>query len=819
MKMTSKVASSVLCDPMSFNVKARVLLELGAELISADSIALYELIKNSVDAGSESIEIRIHVAMTPTGFKTLNSALRAIEPEKKLNRAYVERAVSLYFDRTAGPDIRQEFIELLVGKTTDEARELLREFYLSSTYIEVEDWGCGMSIADLSNKFLTIGTPNRANERRAGVKLLGEKGIGRLSAMRLGQVLQVVTGPADQGFWATLHLDWSVLRENMELDLSQFKAEPMPGDQKALGVQGTLLKISDLQSDWSTARLQSLVQVDLSKLQDPFEQNTNVLDLQLTFNGVEITAIQELDRNWLDNWHGYFEVSLEYQPINPDDPNDLRVEPILKGKAKFKIPDPMGGDDVSELIDEKDISASGDGLYSLLSSSEYAVTGGGATTDLARYSGIESLGPFKAEGYWFNRQRAQRELGDNYDTFKSWLEQWAGGLLMYRDGYRVYPYASADDDWLELDQKALKRRSFKLNRGQFVGRVEISHDENPELRDQTNRQGLCDSPEKRALIQCLQHVIWKELGALVTKYEEKSAGRTLSTVREIEKQVVERARDAKSKLRELAKRAPQEKDTIGELRGYVEELEAAWAAAKSAIKKQQGQAETYLHLAGVGMLLEFVIHELTRVTQATLVDLRSVKTTSLPPGLRSLSRQLQTLDKRLRILDPVSTPGRQVKEECDLTEVLGTLLEAHEQQFDRHQIRVSLNIEPDGRGLLSKVVVGQMYQVFENLISNSVYWLSHHQALRRAKGVEPIDSQINIVVDVHTRTIRFSDNGPGIEWADREKIFEPFFSKKPTGRGIGLYIVRNLCKENRISVTHLARSGKGTIPGFEFLMP
>jgi hypothetical protein len=35
---------------MTFNIKARVLLELGAELISSDGIALYELIKNSVDA-------------------------------------------------------------------------------------------------------------------------------------------------------------------------------------------------------------------------------------------------------------------------------------------------------------------------------------------------------------------------------------------------------------------------------------------------------------------------------------------------------------------------------------------------------------------------------------------------------------------------------------------------------------------------------------------------------------------------------------------------------------------------------------------------
>jgi hypothetical protein len=37
---------------MSFRILARTILELGAELISSDGVALYELIKNGIDAGS-----------------------------------------------------------------------------------------------------------------------------------------------------------------------------------------------------------------------------------------------------------------------------------------------------------------------------------------------------------------------------------------------------------------------------------------------------------------------------------------------------------------------------------------------------------------------------------------------------------------------------------------------------------------------------------------------------------------------------------------------------------------------------------------------
>ncbi|MDR3371970.1 HAMP domain-containing sensor histidine kinase [Rhodoferax sp.] len=509
-----------------------------------------------------------------------------------------------------------------------------------------------------------------------------------------------------------------------------------------------------------------------------------------------------------------------YKRVNPDDEEDFRESPVLSGTAKFRLPKPPDAPEPLDVIDQKDIAATGDGLYSLLATSGYAVSGGGTTiNDAPRFAGIETLGPFTAEGFWFNRQRAQQEFGDNYIKFKTWLEQWAGGLLVYRDGYRVYPYAAPDDDWLELDQRALRRKSFKLNRGQFVGYVRITSLRNRELRDQTNRQGLVDTPEKRALVQCLQYVIWKELGSLVTQHEERMATKSLTTVREIEKQVTEHAKDAKVTLRELAKRVPDEHQTVANLRGYVEELEAAWAAAKKTLKRQANQADLYLHLAGVGILLEFVIHELNRVTGATLQDLQKMSDSALPPGLKSLARQLQTLDKRLRILDPVSTPGRQRKEDTDVVEVLETLLDAHEQQFERHHIKVNLKLTPEGARLVSNVIVGQMYQIFENLIVNSVYWLSHHRAMRRLEGNEDFEAAIEIEVDANTNSITFRDNGAGIEWADREKIFEPFFSKKPSGRGIGLYIVRSLCKENAITLSLLERMAAGTIPGFKFEMP
>ncbi|WP_168175618.1 ATP-binding protein [Pseudomonas sp. PA15(2017)] len=797
---------------MAFKVKARVLLELGAELISSDGIALYELIKNAIDARSPKIEVRFNVALSSSGYQALVSD---IQDGGSSIDGKVLRNASKYFEPSATQAIRDELVEKLSGLSKAQALSRLRDFYCKTSFIEIEDWGQGMSLAGLDRNFLTIGTPNRAEERKLAVydkdkPILGEKGIGRLSVMRLGEKLKLSTATIDDEFYSILNVDWKLLGDNLDLDLDSFSVGAEVGNKKEGKKKGTLIRISDLRSDWSLQRVSQVSKTQLSKLQDPFDLEGSVLDLRMSFNGKSVDVIEELNTVWLEGeWHGHFKVRFNYEMV------DGRRQPMISGKVKFRPPALESSTEDDRAVDEADIYSAGDDLYSVLADADQPLYNDGGNTP-ARYAGIQTLGEFTAEGYWFNRQRKRKELPkEKYDEFSEWLSLWAGGLLMYRDGFRVYPYADPDDDWLMLDQRALKQRSFKLNRGQFVGYVRISSRDNPNLKDQTNRQGLCDSPEQKKLVQCLQYVIWKELGALVKKYEVKSAARSLGTVKEIDVKVKKNSKDARAQLRELAKQLPGEEKTIHALRGYVEELETAWSKAKATIRKQQDQSDVYLHLAGAGMLMEFVVHELNRMTRATLADLNKVNTKSLPPSLRSLNAQLKTLEKRLRILDPVSTPGRQRKERADMVEVIQTLLDAHESQFEQFSIEV---IFDEIEAFFARVVQGQMYQVFENLISNSVYWLSHHHNMLReaSDGATNFSPTIEIVVDSQSREIVFRDNGSGIRVEDGRKVFDPFFSKKPSGRGIGLYIVKNLCSENNIDISLIEAGGRGAHAGFVF---
>ena len=75
--------------------------------------------------------------------------------------------------------------------------------------------------------------------------------------------------------------------------------------------------------------------------------------------------------------------------------------------------------------------------------------------------------------------------------------------MVFRDGFRVHPYGGPNDDWLELDPIAFKSQGYKVNRKQIIGKVDITSSRNPNLKDQTNREGLRETPEKVAFVNIL----------------------------------------------------------------------------------------------------------------------------------------------------------------------------------------------------------------------------------------------------------------------------------------------------------------------------
>jgi len=795
---------------MAIKFKARVLLELGAELISSDPIALYELVKNSLDAKASRVELRIISVLGRTEYLRVRAQLvhqQEYFAQKHGNAPLdfdgIRDILVKSFDDTAPDDLKQKFLDAMANGPTHDWATRLDAVYSDSNTIQILDNGTGMSFDDLSTVFLTIGTPNRLLQKRkrspesdAMPSILGEKGIGRLSAMRLGDSLSVETTKSDDPTWSVLEIDWSVLRKDPDLDINDFPVEPTLGKRKAdRTVSGTSIKIGGLSSDWDHAKLMGLVKTDFAKLVDPFRTDGPRPDIRIWFNDQRIVT-PAFQRTRLTFAHAVCKASLSYKPveINGDavfnQHGEPELEPVLAGTVEYKL---YGR--------AKRFELRGAHLYSAL-----AVKPGRKKTKANAQlllganvrQGLMDLGPLEMEAYWYNRQRLRNDKTPDLPELLAWLASWGGGLLLYRDGFRVYPYAEVRDDWLDLDGLALGSSGYKMNRKQLVGAVRIGAEKNPFLQDQTNREGLRDSDEKSALIHLLRHTLLTEFKTFLDSCEADVGESAVKEFPKLEKRFDDAQRDAVEKAKHLRSRvAKEDVAVVNGLIDRMQDIALAWERAKLTVKNYEQEMDQYVHLAGVGLMTEFVFHELGRISTNALKTLGEYKGTGPERAqIRTLREQLKSLDKRIRILDPHATPGRQRKEPVDLVALLEEIVDAHRVQFDRHDIKAKIDFLGAKSTLMVNVVRGQLIQIFENFIANSVYWLKQEMMLRN------FDPKIDMIVDVEGRRVEVTDNGPGIPVERGEEVFGAFMSTKPPGegRGLGLFIARKLAEYNNLSI-------------------
>jgi signal transduction histidine kinase len=676
------------------------------------------------------------------------------------------------------------------------AFENLHKACFEANTIRVIDWGHGMNKEELQSSYLTIGTPSRLKQKIAiidagtgGRVPLGEKGIGRLAAMRLGHFVTVLTTKKDSSQDFRLELDWRPVFSNPDLDASELNFEPKLLKTRQLPKPGTTLVIQDIQSDWSLSKLQELADSDLGKLADPFASGFANQFIKVFYQGKEQNLITAFHTKNLEQADAECTISFRAGSIVPRVPGSVSK----MQEARLQVSTKYTRFNKSEVLLHE-----GAHLADRVSHLPGGRRRKNAGEKLARsdevVAALASLGDFEAKFYWFNRGRLIREERDLWrDTLEKFVRGWSGGLLVYRDGFRVYPYGSAGDDWLDLDRRALASSAYKLNRAQIVGYLRVSSAKNGNLQDQTNREGFRDCPEKEALRRLLRQAIIADCKTFLEKVDKQIKGADEETIKDIDERIADSSDLVVASLRGLRDRVPTEAETVQAVLHELAEVQDAWERAKQALSAKDSEVEKYAHLAGVGLMVELLAHELARSTEAALDLLEDKKTARDPAKLQLLTAVLKTLDRRIRVIDELSIPGRQRKALHDIGGLVKLMNEFYQSKLDRHHISLSVQFQPKA-SFTRRVEKGQILQILDNLLSNSVYWLS-----RRLERDEA--PTIKILVATDDGKIEFSDNGPGIPASVGEKVFDPFYSTKPEdGRGLGLYITRRLAKENDMTV-------------------
>jgi nitrogen-specific signal transduction histidine kinase len=156
-------------------------------------------------------------------------------------------------------------------------------------------------------------------------------------------------------------------------------------------------------------------------------------------------------------------------------------------------------------------------------------------------------------------------------------------------------------------------------------------------------------------------------------------------------------------------------------------------------------------------------------------------------------------------------PIRLQVEETDVSDVLHQAMTLAERKAPRGAVAVKLGVE----SALPKIDGdhNQLCQVFTNLLTNAFEALDGKGHITISATLQSQESDPAFATDPHTTpvvVVEVEDDGPGIPTELNDSIFNPFFTTKVQGSGLGLPIVRKIvdAHEGRIDVT--SRPGQGT---------
>ncbi len=367
---------------------------------------------------------------------------------------------------------------------------------------------------------------------------------------------------------------------------------------------------------------------------------------------------------------------------------------------------------------------------------------------------------------------------------RAWLREWSG-ISIYRDGFRVLPYGEPDDDWLRLDQRRVNNPVVRLSNNQVCGFVEISRDANAELRDQTSRGGLIQSKAFEDLRRLVLFVIQiLEAERQLVRHPVQSGDGLSPVLRERdgdERMIV-------AELKETAGRLGRRSgDPVRQLAARLEDV------LDSGKRRHDAELSAYVDLAAVGQSAGFLHHSLRPRLEAlgeTMTALRKANGggDGMANGSARWNMMENCLEEIREAIDLVSRVAPASKRRRRTIDV-GSELQAFE-QATAHLLadyRVRLQVELKDAGLLRADLPPEtLQQVLHILLWNSLEWIG-------GNGRGKI--RISAVADGDHCRIMFHDNGPGAPHEHADRIFQPRFSLRENGRGMGLAIARHLLSE------------------------
>lgn len=259
----------------------------------------------------------------------------------------------------------------------------------------------------------------------------------------------------------------------------------------------------------------------------------------------------------------------------------------------------------------------------------------------------------------------------------------------------------------------------------------------------------------------------------------------------------------------ISKESAERKRAEDEIRTLNEELEAIVEERTNQLLEAQEELVRKEKLAILGQLSGSVGHELRNPLGVINNAVYFLKTV-MPDADETVKDYLDIIktevNNSLRIISDLLDFSRTKTPHTRST----TINELINKSMERCSLTKGTTVQMDIPDMLPVVMVDplQMRQVFQNLITNAI------QAMPDGGNLHIRAQEDKAIKSVR---ISFSDTGKGISPEDMKKLFQPLFSTKARGIGLGLVVSRNLTEANGGTIEVKSQSGKGTT--FTVILP
>lgn len=658
---------------------------LGEELIGDDRLAVFELVKNGYDADANEVEV------------TLNLGVQA---EKS---------------------------------------------------IVVQDSGTGMSLADITGSWLELATDSKRKIRNQRTKRhrrlpLGEKGVGRIAAFKLGRFITLTTKAEDQPEYEVT-IDWNaLLKQGRYLESLRVPVRTNKNPKVFLGKStGTRIVISGLTREhWARGDLRKLYRL-VTSLASPF-QAPDQFAVRFNAPGRE-SDLDDLisPNNFLDLavWKFNFTISGQTfdwsYDFNP--PHWKTVKPRhIKRKDDRLMLTPKDDQEAKKTRESSDEML------------------------LLKAADLDGIGRIEGRIYAYYRRSEVLNSTGNASQVKSWLDDQTG-VRVYRDGVRVFTYGEKNDDWLGLNVRRINTPAGKLGTNSIVAGIHLRLDESDGLHEKTNREGF----DQNGTFERLRRIV---LSVFEHLERQHSGDRGLldNVIRGTANEKPLRFVEAMDHLRTGLKNR---------------KLDPSFSKDIDAIEREFVQLRDVMTNAGMaGLNLAVIFHEVEREVEALATSLdRGVDADTLRERIEHLHQLLQGFAPLLR---------KNTSRSLFASAVVRAALMTREPRFKHHKVTLSapllLKKESDFklRGV-SNLISGAL----GNLLDNALFWARYRKERDERENAAAVLVATDWDEKSNSGFIAVIDNGPGFS-IPNDRAIQPFVTQRPGGMGLGLYFAKQV---------------------------